>query len=205
MLRLWDIPILKMSNAPLIALILAGGESKRMGKSKAWLEYHGEPQVIWLYQQLKSIVGSALISINQWPENQIPLPCITDLPSYQNHGPISGILSAFELHHAPMLVMGCDYPLLNRQHLTALIEQRELSADATVCSNSEGYFEPLFGIYEVSGLIKLKQHFESGNNSISAFLRKSIVHPLKDIPEMVMRSVDTEEGYKAVVKMMAKG
>lgn len=193
-----------MSSEPLIALILAGGESRRMGKSKAWLEYHGEAQVIWLYKQLKSLVGSVWISINQWPENQIPLPCIPDLPGYQNHGPISGILSAFELHHAPMLVMGCDYPLLNRQHMTALIEQRELSADATVCSNSEGYFEPLFGIYEVSGLLKLKQHFESGNDSLSAFLRKSIVHPLKDIPEMVMRSVDTEEGYKAVMKMMAK-
>ena len=36
-----------------IGLILAGGQSKRMGKAKAWIDYHGISQVEWLTKLLK--------------------------------------------------------------------------------------------------------------------------------------------------------
>jgi len=37
---------------PLQGLVLAGGRSSRMGRDKAALDFHGEPQVHWAYRLL---------------------------------------------------------------------------------------------------------------------------------------------------------
>lgn len=193
-----------MADHSISALILAGGESRRMGKSKAWLAYHGMPQVLWLHQCLKKHLDAIYISINAWPEEQPPLPQIQDGEAWKDHGPISGILSAFERLNTPLMVIGCDYPFLQENHIAQLLQQRNPAMDATMFRNEDGYYEPLFGIYEIAGLEKLKAHFLSGKDSLSGFLKTAEVQPLTGFPKEVFYSVDTEAAYLEVLQKLHK-
>lgn len=195
---------LNMNDLKLHAVILAGGESRRMGRSKAWLTYHNEPQVLRLYNMLCTFptLEKVWININEWPSEGKILPIIEDTINYRNHGPISGILSAYDETNRPLLVMGCDYPLLDAKEIQKLLLQRNRNAKATVFRNEQGFYEPLFGIYEKEGLELLKHSFDNGNDSLHSFLTSIEVNPLKDFSQEVFKSVDTPEDYVQILKYL---
>ncbi|HRI40659.1 MAG TPA: NTP transferase domain-containing protein, partial [Bacteroidia bacterium] len=80
-------------NTPLYGLVLAGGESRRMGSAKAALEYHGLPEsdrmVDLLRRSCTSVyVGCREDQLSSLPEHQLP---ISDLPRFAGNGPIGSL------------------------------------------------------------------------------------------------------------------
>ena len=185
----------------LCSLILSGGQSQRMGQTKALLTYHDQPQIFRLAQMLGTFTNEILLSCN--PE-QVPLftaagwnqPIITDRPEWANSGPINGLLSAFYQKKTAWLVVGCDYPLLTAADISQLLRERDQSCVATVFRHPEsGFAEPLIGIYEPAAGDALLQWFETGNQSLRIFLEQ---HPVKFVvPENPghLQSVDTFDDY----------
>lgn len=185
---------------PIKGLILAGGESSRMGSNKALLTYHRLPQ----YLRLKNILQDCGIEsfISCKPEHIALFPgtgIIADNPLYSDAGPLNGILSAFEAHPAqPWLVVACDYPLIDVSDILFLMQHRNISRHATVFRNSDKITEPLFGIYEATIEKELMEWYETGNRSLRLFLEQSGALIMDPPKPGHLKSIDTPEKYEAV-------
>lgn len=136
--------------APVYGLVMAGGFSRRMGRDKALLDYHGEPQSVWTAKLLESVCENVLISCraNQDPGTGNRWPRIHDRE--EDQGPIGGFLSAHAAHpDAAWLAVACDLPLLTSRTLKYLIAERDPRMLATVYrAQGDGLPEPLCALYE---------------------------------------------------------
>lgn len=188
-------------NGELSCLILSGGQSQRMGKTKALLTYQDQPQIFRLAQMLGTFSNE--ISLSCTPEQASLFTAagwnqqiITDLPTWGHIGPLNGLLSAFYQKITAWLVVGCDYPRLTKADFEYLILNRDQSRLATVFRHPDtGFAEPLIGIYEPGAGDALLHWFETGNQSLRIFLEQ---HPVKfvipDHPDH-LQSVDTPDDY----------
>ena len=128
------------------AVLLAGGESRRMGKDKAMLLFNGEP--LWRIQLdvLRKLAPvEILISARNDPAwRPADLSFVADAPP--SRGPLSGINAA--LARAPtthLLTLAIDMPFMNEQYLRSLC--RGIAAGRGVIPVIGERAEPLAAIY----------------------------------------------------------
>jgi molybdopterin-guanine dinucleotide biosynthesis protein A len=177
-------------------LILAGGQSSRMGQPKSLLQYHGKPQYQHLMDLLSGFCGQVFLSCRE-EQKELFTGCETIFDSAQlgDIGPINGILSAFERDKTnAWLVLGCDYPMLEKSDLEQLVQARNSDAAATIFIHPETQFlEPLIGIYEASTAPLLLEWWKQGHQSLRHFLAHQSVHKIRPLRLEALKSVDTPE------------
>ncbi|MEI6704326.1 MAG: molybdenum cofactor guanylyltransferase, partial [Deltaproteobacteria bacterium] len=74
-------------------VILAGGESNRMGRNKALLEVHGERMIETAYRRIAELFDEVLLVTNS-PEVYDFIPCRKIADIYTGMGPLGGIHAA---------------------------------------------------------------------------------------------------------------
>ena len=152
---------------PVYGLVLSGGASRRMQQDKALIDYHGEPQLLWTYRLLTSVLPRVFISVR---DDQRAEPVRRELPqivdTYQDAGPAAGILSAQALYpDVAWLVVACDLPRLDAATLHTLLRQRDSSREATAfISSHDGLPEPLCAIWEPASRSKLLERVQAGRS-----------------------------------------
>ncbi|MCF2487099.1 molybdenum cofactor guanylyltransferase [Dyadobacter sp. CY347] len=184
----------------LYGLAVCGGKSLRMGTDKSQLQYFDIPQADRVVILLSPICTEVFLSCNPtqaaiFENNKI----ITDLPEYEDIGPMAALLSAFKTYpNADFLVAGCDYPFLTPDALTEFLSSIQTGSIAAAFYNADGKYEPLLAWYAKEAAPLLFERFERGHHSLQHFLRE--IHAEKYIPksEKVMISVDTPEVYDQV-------
>ncbi|MEG6615861.1 molybdenum cofactor guanylyltransferase [Peptococcaceae bacterium 1198_IL3148] len=138
----------------LSAAILAGGKSSRMGTTKAFVEVHSCRIIDHAIDELKQVSNDIMIVTNSVEEySHLGIRLVKDI--VPGLGPLSGIHSA--LVHAEMpqvLIVACDMPFIEAQ-LANLLAKYSLHYDVVI-PRVEGYFEPLFAVYNKSCI----QHIE---------------------------------------------
>lgn len=138
--------------AEVYGLILAGGESRRMGHDKAVIDYHGKPQIQWAYELLQRHLSRVYLSVRAEQEGE---PVRASLPQIHDQGitsgPLDGIVSAMQTHpRVAWLVIACDLPWLNDASIQHLLSERDpqAMASAFVSVHHPGLPEPLCAIWE---------------------------------------------------------
>ncbi len=145
----------------LYGLILAGGYSRRMGRDKALLNFHGKPQIEHVYDLLQKYCTKIFLSKRTEQSYVIPVPpwrdnresrisgsptktfgddilIINDTPEFSNIGPLGGILSAMKAYpEVSWLVMACDLPFVTDETLATLVKNRDKSKTATAFKSRE--------------------------------------------------------------------
>jgi molybdopterin-guanine dinucleotide biosynthesis protein A len=146
-LKQWWISFLAEKKAPIKALILAGGDSIRMGQSKAEMQVHGMSQTDYLGGLCERLGIEFRISVKNKADE---LPDYYWSDRFIALGPYGAILSAFMREpDTAWLVLACDMPGIDLESLEFLIRHRNLSRFATVFhSKSTGFPDPFPGIYE---------------------------------------------------------
>lgn len=150
----------------LLGLVMAGGYSRRMGRDKALLDFHGMPQALWAARWLNKVCGSVFISCREGQDlggaEQQGFARIHDLEEGQ--GPMGGMLAAHAARpDAAWLTVACDLPRLDEDTLRHLVEARDDRALATVYrSAGEGLPEPLCAIYEPAAMSCFREALEAG-------------------------------------------
>lgn len=155
-----------MSNpASLLGLVLAGGQSRRMGRDKALLRHGGESQLAWAVRMLSPFAGRVFVSTRAGQRDdpeRARFDCIVD--RYDDLGPAAGILSAFD--HDPdaaWLVLACDLPNVDRATLEALIAGRDPARPFTAFRSSTNDLpEPLCAIYEPAARALIARFADDG-------------------------------------------
>lgn len=180
---------------PLIAVILCGGQSSRMGEPKALIQYHGMPQYKWVYQQCMQLELPVYLSCNpaqlQLFDNEFSL--IEDAEDYKDAGPMTGLLSAAKQHpSAAIMLLACDYPALQIQDIEALQTSYLMHQKSTCFVHPETNMEePLLAVYSPLDLIQIMREYVKGNHSLKQYLNKADKIALTPTNILSIKSSDT--------------
>jgi molybdopterin-guanine dinucleotide biosynthesis protein A len=159
---------------PLNGLVLAGGKSTRMGRDKSAIAWHGKEQQYWLADLLAQYCSEVFISRRETqPEIEPGYGILVD--SYPGIGPYGAILSAFKFQpEFAWLIVACDLPLIDKNVLGCLIENRDPSKMATTFqSPHDGLPEPLITIWEPKSYLVLLDCLAQGYSCPRKVLIKS--------------------------------
>jgi molybdopterin-guanine dinucleotide biosynthesis protein A len=153
-----------MSNRPVHALVLAGGQSRRMGRDKAGLVLAGKPQLEHVVELLTPVVDKVWVSVRKHqPADPLrdAYPQIVDRE--EDAGPVAGILAALEAHpDVDWLVVAVDLPNLDRQTLEYLLEHASDPRFTAYRSVRDGLPEPLCALYRPEALAVIRGFVDEG-------------------------------------------
>lgn len=179
-------PILK-------GLVLAGGQSLRMGHDKGAIDYHGKPQREYMADLLSEFCEEVFLSVRPNQQLESNYPVLKD--TFLGMGPYGGILSAFKKDpNAAWFVVATDIPFVNKTALQKLFDQRNLSKVATCFHNEEsGFPEPLISIWEPRAYPTLLRFLGDGYNCPRKVLINSDVEEIEVPNKKVFTNVNTPE------------
>ena len=136
------------------------------------LDFHGEPQVVWLHKLLQIFCTKVFVSGRP---DTIPGECEVIEDHYESGGPLNGILSAMRLHpSASWLVLPVDMPNVDGTVIRFMLTNRDESKIATYFVDPQGQaIEPLPIILEASAFPLLMNRFEQGEASLNKFIKSA--------------------------------
>lgn len=139
-----------------VAAILAGGESRRMGRAKATLELAGRPLVS--YPLAAAAAADLEPIVVAKPGSELPhLRCPVVRDSHARSHPLAGIVAALRASRGlPVVAVGCDMPLVSAELLRWLVA---LDAPLAV-PRLAGRLQPLLARYTPALAEPLEQALE---------------------------------------------
>ena len=189
-----------MTDAPLYGLVLAGGQSKRMGRDKALLERDGTSQLARMMALLGDHVSQAFVStradLSDEPERR-RFEQVVD--RYDDMGPLAGILSPMDAYpEADWLVVACDLPNIDDATLAYLIDERSDEHPFTAYTSShDGLPEPLCAVYRSGSNAILKRFADDGIRCPRKILINSETHLLEQLDPRSLDNVNTPDDLAA--------
>ena len=154
-----------MTTDSIYGLVLAGGESRRMGRDKALLVRDGHSQLAHIAALLEGITERVYVSSRQEQQDDPERSRFENIVDrYEGIGPIAGILSAMDAQpNADWLVVACDLPNIDEATLSFLIENaRQKQPFTAFKSNHDGLPEPLCALYRCGSDAIIRRFVEDG-------------------------------------------
>ncbi|MDO4547238.1 MAG: molybdenum cofactor guanylyltransferase [Clostridia bacterium] len=183
----------------MLTIILAGGQSRRMGRDKALLEVDGKPMALVLAQRYLSL-GPVALSVDR-PGRFVHGVYPEYIDRYPGKGPLNGLYSAFcDSSEELVFLTATDMP---NGAPDVVFRMRELMGehDACVIEHENGRVEPLFGLYRRTCLSAVKDCLERDELSFRALFSRVRVRRVDkaelspwDIQKMLM-NLNTPEDF----------
>ncbi len=152
----------------LSAVILAGGESRRMGRDKAWLELDGVPLIVRALQTVRGLGVDELFISGRADGDYSSLRCSVLHDLEPGFGPLGGIERALHACGSPLvLVLAVDLPHMRTDFLAKLIARAD--AITGVVPLLEGGLEPLAAIYPRRAHEIAFRHIAQSRHSVCDF------------------------------------
>ncbi|WP_232731891.1 molybdenum cofactor guanylyltransferase [Kamptonema formosum] len=193
----------------LSAIVLAGGQSSRMGQDKALLAPQGVP----LLQQVCQVAlecPSRVYVVTSWPERYrdiLPASCQlipeVSLPGEtEPHGPLVGFAQGLaQVQTEWVLALACDLPRLRVEVFRDWMGLR-LGAGSDVTAllpRDAGLWQPLCGFYRLACLPALSEYIRQGGRSFQGWLASCKVLELPVSDPTVLFNCNTPADLETVV------
>jgi molybdopterin-guanine dinucleotide biosynthesis protein A len=169
------------------AIIQAGGQSRRMGRDKALIDYHGRPILAHVIDTLRQLSDDVLVVSNRsdvygsFGARVVP---DYDPPS----GPLGGLAAGLTaMQHDLAVVVACDMPFLNLDLFRFMIE-RAADFDAVVPLTGDQY-EPLHAVYRRTCLAAIQRRLTNDERRVISFFQDV---RLSAVPEADWRGIDPD-------------
>ena len=169
------------------AITLAGGQSRRMGRDKALIDYQGKPIIAHVIETLRALSDDVIVVSNRSEiYSRFGARVVAD---YEPPcGPLGGIAAGLAAaQHDLVVVVACDMPFLNIELLRKLIDAAE-GVDAAVPKTGEE-FEPLHAVYRRTCYTPIVRRIEQGDRRVISFFEDVRV---RAVPEAEWRAFDPE-------------
>jgi molybdopterin-guanine dinucleotide biosynthesis protein A len=164
------------------AVVLAGGQSSRLGQDKSFLVLDGLPLIAAVVKKLSRLSDDLVVVTND-PERYelLGMPARLVPDERPGEGSLMGIYSGLKAaRHPRALAVACDMPFLNLPLLRYMLPLAE--GHDIVIPRIDGYLEPLHAIYGKACLPAMARLLAEGRRQIIAFF-----------PSVRVRYVDTDE------------
>jgi molybdopterin-guanine dinucleotide biosynthesis protein A len=192
----------------LSAIILAGGQSVRMGQDKALLEVKGVPLLQSICQIALQCTPWVYV-VTPWPERYraiLPKTCriiheIVPPDSRESLGPLVGFSQGLaKVETEWVLLLACDLPCLSAALLQSWItDLTQVSRDAiALLPHHEKGWEPLCGFYRRGCLDSLHAFIQSGGRSFQAWLSQHSVQELIVDDRQVLFNCNTPTDWQVI-------
>ncbi|MFZ5916893.1 MAG: molybdenum cofactor guanylyltransferase [Chloroflexota bacterium] len=167
-------------NFPVSGVVLAGGQSRRMGRNKAFVEIGGQSIIERVLERISAVCQEVILVTNT-PDEFVHLhyPSVPDI--LPGKGSLGGVYSGLKAaSHPYALTVACDMPFLN----VALLRYLILIAPGydVIVPRTEQGSETLHAVYGQNCLPAMEQSLRQNMLRVNAFY-----------PQVRVRYVDTDE------------
>ena len=191
------------------AIILAGGESKRMGQKKSTLLLQGKTFIEIMIDKLIDIgIREILISgyeydLEKYRDTECVFKTVKDI--YQNKGPLAGIHAGLEAaDHNSVLIVTEDAPLVPIDFMKQLMQEHEENDSSITVTRSGDRLQPLLGIYDKSLISECDDILQGDKATVRALIdRVGCGEETFDGDEILIRGCNTPEEYELVRKHLS--
>lgn len=155
---------------PVCGVILAGGQSRRMGQNKALLPLNGETLVARQARKFQAWFQETVVVTNE-PDlyRDLGLPLVADL--HPGCGPLAGVEAGLAAAHLPWaFVAAVDLPFLERSLITQLWTER--GAVRAVVPRPQGRWQPTSALYHQDCLAPAGELLEQGFRRVEALFER---------------------------------
>lgn len=171
------------------AIVLAGGQSSRMGRDKALLT-NGEQTLLSQICHVARESATQVYIVTPWIEKYhhiVPQNCqlIREkilLPNQTSNSPIIGFVQGLQQVDTEWaLLLACDLPKLRSSQIKLWYKElrNTLSIQIAVLPRNPKGWEPLCGFYRRDCLPLLENYTATGGKSFQHFLSQ---HPIAELP-----------------------
>ncbi len=158
------------------AAILAGGQSRRMGRDKAWIDLgDGRPLVRRVIDAVSVVADDVLIVANDERYRTLGPRVVPD--AHPGAGVLGGIATAIaSARHPAVIVVACDMPFVRPEALRSLVALAD-GWDAVV-PLVRGERHPLHALYTRGCLVLFEQAIVAGRLRVISALEELRVRTL---------------------------
>lgn len=195
-----------MSNATL-GLVLAGGESRRMGRDKALLVRDGQSQLAHIAALLDGVTDGVFVSARREQSDEPERSRFaTIIDRYEDIGPVAGILSALDEHpDTDWLVVACDLPNIDAETLAYLLNNRSDEKPFTAFRSSHDNLpEPLCAVYRAGSDAIIRGFVDEGVVCPRKILIRSDTLLLKQLNPGALDNINTPDDLAGSVLEAAR-
>ncbi len=192
----------------MIAMVLCGGQSTRMGTDKGLIMVQSMTWAQAAAEKMARLGLPVVLSVNedQFQYYQAIFSAdklVKDDGSIGVKGPLGGLLTVHQQNPGEdLFVLACDMPLMDTGILTLLMELYEKKPSAAHVFMNDNAYEPLCGIYSAKALefiLQLQQTGRLSRYSMKYILEiiKAATYPLSEEQKKCFRNFNTPEelGY----------
>ncbi|MBD2255380.1 molybdenum cofactor guanylyltransferase [Nostoc parmelioides] len=186
----------------LTAIVLAGGQSSRMGQDKALITVQSVPLLQFVCNIAASCADTVYI-VTPWPERyeHLVLTGCKFLPEAATQGPLIGFAQGLaEVKTEWVLLLACDLPKLRvevLQEWAANLDSVPEEAIATLPHHAKGW-EPLCGFYRRRCLPPLLEFINQGGRSFQQWLQHHSVQVLSLPTPEILFNCNTPEDLAVI-------
>ena len=151
------------------AVILAGGDSRRMGRDKAMLPLGERTLLQHVADSVAQVFPQVIVSVRE-PRAGLDLPQVCD--ALPDGGPLAGLAAALERIETPWLfAVGCDMPFVSPKVIEVLALSR--AGHQAVVPVVQGHPQPLASFYARDCLDAIRDiQAGGGKRSLRALLER---------------------------------
>ena len=152
-------------------VILAGGQSRRMGQDKLCLTVSGERMLDRALRRYGEVFPRVLVSVSG-PDRYPELGERRVFDEFPGSGPLAGLHAGLKAAGDDVFLTGADMPFSSPEKALELIS---LCGEAEVCvlTDPTGRWEPLFGFYRQSLLPRAEALLRDGRRRMAALISEA--------------------------------
>ena len=190
-------------------VVLAGGASKRMGRSKAQLPVGDRRMIEWIVRAMDCLFDEIIV-VTHHPQS---FPMLENVHFVQDAVPVATRSSLVGLYtgllHArneTIFVVPCDMPLLNRgliEYMIGLLDGEDVRVPMT-----GSHFQPLHAFYRKTCLPHMRRSIDQQQYKVIHFYDEVLVRTVDEAtiktydPELIsFMNVNSEEDYQRVLSL----
>jgi molybdopterin-guanine dinucleotide biosynthesis protein A len=171
-------------------LVLAGGDSRRMGRPKAWLEVGDTYLLRHVAEHLGPAFSEVMVSFAEPEQLEEPVPYRVVFDRLPSAGPLAGLEAGLAAaRNEVIFAVACDMPYVT-QEVAQLAVAAARSCDAAI-PRIDGRAEPVCGAYRRSALPFITGAVNTGRFKAAELVAELDVTWLEGLDPQLFRSLNT--------------
>jgi molybdopterin-guanine dinucleotide biosynthesis protein A len=171
-------------------LVLAGGQGRRMGRPKAWLEVGDTYLLRHVADRLAPAFSEVIVSFAEPEQLEQPVPYRVVFDRKRGAGPLAGLEAGLAAaRNEVVFALACDMPYVSRE-LAEMAVTAARTCEAAI-PRLEGRPEPLCGAYRRTALPAIEAALEAGHLKAADVAGRLDVTWLEDLDPEQFRSLNT--------------
>ena len=179
----------------LAAAVLAGGASRRMGRTKALIDIDGVAMADRVIAAARGVGAEPVFLVGGDADELETLDAAVVPDDHPGEGPVGGVLTA--LRHVAgrsdrVVVLSCDLPAIETETLWPLVQAEAGDGFSRVWVAAADRLEPMVAIWSVDARERIQELFDSGERALHAVIR-GLPHAAVTVDPAGLHNVNSPE------------